>query len=471
MNNIYKMYETHNFDIIDYNDDSIIIDNQDIDDVTRLTPKYIIEYVVERYKHLYQKFEKIINNAIQNGFEIGYNRVLTPYIELYIFEDEFYDLNFDDTQIFGKFGNKSCATPAWLTKLSYIICNEQKISNGEINVITSFSLNIDSLKNTDNRYNWIYNMLLDFLEYIKENVNYMYGSCITPENIYKESYFTISTLDYNEHIFYMLKNALDIFEKYTDFLNKHLLNYMKNSLNEDLQEFNIEDYRDDSIIDDQTINNVLIIPKTTDDLYRLIAERLKKDPKNPYLLDIDTSHIKDMRALFSPFIIGGELKGNYYIFRNEYKLDPYNIKNIDIHTWDTSNVTDMSFMFYECRNLESINLSGIDTSNVRSMANMFDSCETIKNINLSKLNMSNVRNFSRMFNRCLSLENIDISGCNTKNIRDVANMFNNCKNIKNIKLSKSLAGKLLTYHLQDELPLYRNEQLGIDELPYKINVI
>ncbi|MBR3339541.1 MAG: BspA family leucine-rich repeat surface protein [Lachnospiraceae bacterium] len=39
------------------------------------------------------------------------------------------------------------------------------------------------------------------------------------------------------------------------------------------------------------------------------------------------------------------------------------LKNLDLNSFNTSNVTDMSFMFYECENLTNLNLSGFDTSN------------------------------------------------------------------------------------------------------------
>ena len=467
--NIYEMINPlHNFDVTEYSeDDDILIDNQTIDDLSEFTPEFITNYAVVKYNQLYAKYEKVLEKYIKRGLKSWYVYHLNPYIDILVIDNStFESIGFFDRQLSYLDVNGETIINNWKQMLDYIINGKNK--NAEVD----FGLYISDMKD-DKRTKWVYAFLKDFLIYIEDNTDYYKEKLFNPEQLDKCSFFDINTYDKQQHIFYAVDNALKIYEKYINFLDMSILNYINLDLNENSQDFIGIDYNDDDdlIIDHKTVEDVLITPKTTDELYKLIADRLKKNPENPYLLDIDTSYITDMRALFSPFIIGGELKGNHYIFRNEYKLDPYNIKNIDIHTWDTSNVTDMSFMFYECKKLESINLSGIDTSNVRSMANMFDSCETIKNINLSKLNMSNVRNFSRMFNRCLSLENIDISGCNTKNIRDVANMFNNCKNIKNIKLSKSLAGKLLTYHLQDELPLYRNEQLGIDELPYKINVV
>ena len=43
-------------------------------------------------------------------------------------------------------------------------------------------------------------------------------------------------------------------------------------------------------------------------------------------------------------------------------------KKLDLSGWDTSNVTNMSSMFYRCESLEMVNLSGWSTSNVTSMS-------------------------------------------------------------------------------------------------------
>ena len=48
-----------------------------------------------------------------------------------------------------------------------------------------------------------------------------------------------------------------------------------------------------------------------------------------------------------------------------------NLKSLDLSSWNTSNVKDMSCMFVECIKLKSLNLSGWDTSNVDFMSNMF----------------------------------------------------------------------------------------------------
>ena len=51
------------------------------------------------------------------------------------------------------------------------------------------------------------------------------------------------------------------------------------------------------------------------------------------------------------------------------------LKKLDLSKFNTSNVTNMSFMFYECSSLkELINISNFDTTNVSNMHAMFSCC-------------------------------------------------------------------------------------------------
>ena len=73
------------------------------------------------------------------------------------------------------------------------------------------------------------------------------------------------------------------------------------------------------------------------------------------------------------------------------------VKELDLSNWNTSNVTDMSYMFNQTRNLESINASTWDTSKVKDMNSMFINNDSLKIIDLSNWDTSNVTNMSSMF--------------------------------------------------------------------------
>ena len=60
-----------------------------------------------------------------------------------------------------------------------------------------------------------------------------------------------------------------------------------------------------------------------------------------------------------------------------------NLVNLNLSTFNTENVTNISCMFFGCHNLTSLNLSSFDTRKVTNMLGLFYIC-----FNLTKLNLS-----------------------------------------------------------------------------------
>ena len=91
---------------------------------------------------------------------------------------------------------------------------------------------------------------------------------------------------------------------------------------------------------------------------------------------------------------------------------------------NTSEVTDMSWLFYNCYGIESVDLSNYNTAKVTSMEDMFRGMSKITSLNLSSFNTSNVTNMKGMFRGCKSLTSV--TGCeNVKftNVTDMSYMF------------------------------------------------
>lgn len=105
-----------------------------------------------------------------------------------------------------------------------------------------------------------------------------------------------------------------------------------------------------------------------------------------------------------------------------------------IENLDTSRVTDMNNMFYECSSLSSIDLSNFNTSNVTDMNRMFSSCSSLSSIDLSGLNTSNVTDMSVMFYNCTGLTNLELSSFNTGNVTNMEMLFDGCSNLKTVNL-------------------------------------
>ena len=134
-----------------------------------------------------------------------------------------------------------------------------------------------------------------------------------------------------------------------------------------------------------------------------------------------------------------------YMFTDRYDDENlfYVLAEIDnLSLLDTSNVTDMSYMFFYCSRLTSIDLSSLNTSKVTDMSAMFYGCSSLASIDLSSLNTSNVTDMSAMFYGCSSLASIDLSSLNTSKVTDMSSMFHGCSSLASIDLSSLNTSKV-----------------------------
>ena len=112
---------------------------------------------------------------------------------------------------------------------------------------------------------------------------------------------------------------------------------------------------------------------------------------------------------------------------------------INLSGWDTSNATDMSYMFANCPELKTLTIGSIKTDKVTDMTSMFSGCKSLEKIFLSGFNTSNVTSMAYMFNACRSLKSLDVSKFDTQNLKSnggIIGMFESCESLKSIDLSK-----------------------------------
>lgn len=77
---------------------------------------------------------------------------------------------------------------------------------------------------------------------------------------------------------------------------------------------------------------------------------------------------------------------------------------------DTSNVTDMTSMFYGCTSLSSLNISTWNTKNVTSAMAMFAGNTSLETLHFPLTGMGQLQNGQNMFSRCKKLSDINFSG-------------------------------------------------------------
>jgi len=177
-----------------------------------------------------------------------------------------------------------------------------------------------------------------------------------------------------------------------------------------------------------------------------------KDGFKKYHFDVDVPKLNRDNIVV---LIDGEIcrYENYYKFPIEgiYNVTIYinyilkdctalfcdckNIIDIDLSSFDTKNVTNMSYMFLGCSKLTNLNLSSFDTKNVTNMSKMFCCCSKLTNLNLSSFDTKNVTDMNWMFFYCWNLTNLNLSSFDTKNVKNMSEMFSYCRNLTNLNLS------------------------------------
>ena len=125
-----------------------------------------------------------------------------------------------------------------------------------------------------------------------------------------------------------------------------------------------------------------------------------------------------------------------------YEQKIRNILDMDLSNFDTSNVTNMGFMFLGMSNLTTLNLSNFDTSKVTNMARMFVGMSNLTSLNLSNFDTSNVTNMGSMFSLMSNLTTLNLSNFDTSKVTNMQAMFQGMSNLTTLNLSSFNTSKV-----------------------------
>ena len=347
---------------------------------------------------------------------------------------------------------------------------ENMIKNSTINSVNIQLKNINLILNTINedikKNNQKLKNLLNDIVIVKTNINNMNNNMINNINIGNDNNTNVNNnneIDINNNIINnnIINNGNNINNHENKNIIKGILNIQLSKIDNNITLFktNIEDGID-VYLNNEKINMVI------DNGKWIIDYNFKKDGKYKFEI-IFTNTIDNMEGFFEEgsHIISLDLSSlnsskvtNMRCLFNKCNALEY----LDLSNIDTSNVIDMGFMFNECSKLQEIkginqlitnkvikmdamfqecnelkllDLSNFNTCNVTNMGFMFNNCKKLKEIKgINKFITNKVTDMDTMFNSCCELESLDLSSFDTSNVIDMSRMFNECNKLKYLNL-------------------------------------
>lgn len=129
------------------------------------------------------------------------------------------------------------------------------------------------------------------------------------------------------------------------------------------------------------------------------------------------------------------LRGTFYSYTGTY---------LELNSWDTSNVTSLYRVFFNCANITQLDLSSWDTSSVIDMSQTFNQLLSATSLDVSTWDTSNATTFYCTFRRCEVVKNLDVSNWDTSNVTNMAQTFNGVNSILELDLSGWNTSKVTT---------------------------
>ena len=162
-------------------------------------------------------------------------------------------------------------------------------------------------------------------------------------------------------------------------------------------------------------------------------------PTNAINLEANDSEaeIKVWYDLSSKTVYWYSVSEKVYLNPDSYNMFAYftGLTDVDLSSFDTSEVMDMSSMFYFNYALENLDVSHFDTSHVKSMYAMFDSLTSLKELDVTNFDTSNVETMQYMFFNLNKLKKLDVSHFNTGNVQSMEGMFAHLRSLEALDLS------------------------------------
>ena len=178
---------------------------------------------------------------------------------------------------------------------------------------------------------------------------------------------------------------------------------------------------------------------------RKVVEQEPKDPQYNIWFDAKTgtvkrTPVKDKLSMttykvyyMGPYTVRGDLGGLSSPYRNSG--NNY-ITSLDLSRWDTSMMTDVSYIFCAWIALRNVNLDGWTMKSVIKAYGMFAYCTALRYIDTSSWQMTSLRNAGEMFAGSTNLEVLDVSSWDLSELLYSSWMFKRCSSLRALDTSK-----------------------------------
>ena len=166
----------------------------------------------------------------------------------------------------------------------------------------------------------------------------------------------------------------------------------------------------------------------------------KKLEKIESIENLNTSEVTDMNYMFADCSPLTSLDLSHFDTKNVTNMHGMfggskSLLSLDLSNFDTKNVANMAYMFSGCESLTSLDVSNFDTKNVTSMVYMFSGCESLTSLNVSNFDTKRVTTMSGMFSDCKHFISLNVSNFDTKNVTDMSGMFYDCSSLTSLDVS------------------------------------
>ena len=110
-------------------------------------------------------------------------------------------------------------------------------------------------------------------------------------------------------------------------------------------------------------------------------------------------------------------------------------ESIDLSSFDTSNVVDMTSMFYNMSNISSLDLITFDTRKVKMMNAMFYNTKEIESLDLHGFETPSLEQIAVAFYGLNKIKDLDLSNFDTGKVVTMQSMFNDMSSLEKLNLS------------------------------------